>query len=115
MTRKIYLCDRMRIDSRVKYDVVMRVRPDVEYRQKIDLSKYDLEELNFSTAESYGIASDIFCFSSPLLMTAYSNFYLNLRKVYNIGVLFNPHDMLKAYLTINHIPYKMHEIKIHIR
>ena len=118
--KKIYLCDLLRRDyeqqNNFRYDVVIRLRPDIAFNRSIDIAQYDLSSLHMPTEYGYNIASDIFCFGNSDLMTQYSDLYINLRHLYDTtGVKFNPHELLREYLQTNRINFQQHEFGLVLR
>lgn len=97
--RKIFLTDRLRQDyeemSGVRYDVVVRARPDLLYEREVRFDEHDLSLVTTPEELSFGVVSDAFAFGAPDVMTRFCGFYPRMKETYDtMGSVINPHTFL---------------------
>lgn len=90
--------------SNKKYDLVLRIRPDLEIK-KFDISNLDYSKVNVPVKAKVwdnGITDQI-AISTPLLMDTYSSFYSNINVIKSLPGLQHPEIKLKEWLFKNQI------------
>lgn len=93
--RKQYLGFKMLEESHIKFDVVIRMRPDLFINNRFEIANnYD------NCIEIPRTHNDIFAISNYDNMRTYFNLFNNLEE-YNKTVTFCPHAMLEHHLRIN--------------
>ena len=107
---KIQLCDNLRVNyekkNDIKFDFVMRTRPDLFFLKrlpKIILISLKLNLINYYMpyfpwrVNKYALA-DFFAFGKPEKMQYYSSVYENIHKYINEGILFHPETLLGYHI-----------------
>ena len=106
--RKVYLCNELKKEyeklNSVKYDVVIRTRPDL-FIDNIDLSDYIKEgsgttknKVYLSSEGSYHAVSDVIAFGDSESMDKYSSLFSKIDYYIEQKANFNPHDLLQRHL-----------------
>ena len=92
-----------------KYDFVVRTRPDIEFSEPINYSKYDcsLVCVPQTPKDLYFYANDHFAVSSSENMDSYSTAFINIPRLYYIDrVDFIPEILLRSHLNSLNIKTK---------
>jgi len=103
LSYKINECNKLKSEyekiNNFKYDVVIRSRPDIYITGDIfgTIKDMNLDVLYTPHAESYGIASDIFAFSSSENMDIYAKLHDELDTIFAEGCLMNGHNIYKHH------------------
>lgn len=103
-----YICNRLRINSGIKYDVVMIVRPDIIFLQpfKKEWLGQMTKTLNIPAGADCGNGySDLFAVGNPNLITTYCKAYLNIKSLLEEPLcrFYHPEHLLKIHLNKNNI------------
>lgn len=98
-------------DNNVEYDYVIKVRPDIDFDNKINLKNIKIEQNemlmpknNWFGNDSAGIVTnDTFAISRSESMNIYSNLINFIGQYNNEGVKFHPESLLAHHLHVNNI------------
>jgi hypothetical protein len=123
-------------NNNVKYDIVIRTRPDLNFFNKISQDEINDVLTNGGIymrrncevfKDACGIIiNDCFAFGRPEEMTTYSNIYSNLRKTLNdpniiwnkkhrLGGDISPENVFRCYLLNNNLNLKCSSIKHNVK
>lgn len=122
MFEKIYKCNKLKSDYEkqfnFKYDIVIRMRPDIMIYSDFDFSNFDKKYLYYPIYNGHAIDSyidipmlsniaipDQISYGSSEIMDKYSNIYFDLYKKDDFKCIM-PERLLKKYLIQNKIPIK---------
>jgi hypothetical protein len=105
MYYKIMMCNRLRKEyeekNKIKYDCVIRCRPDLLFEQSLNIS--NLDKINIPTINSFTGLNDQFAYSSGQNMDVYSDLFQSIPTYFKLKKDFYPEKMLKWYLNITGI------------
>lgn len=98
----IMCADQLRASSGKKYDLVVRARTDLLFKEKIKWEKYDPDFLHVADGRpvaGWGPFCDWFAFGGPMSIVHFSNLY-NLYPALNRDGLIHIHDFVELALKI---------------
>lgn len=106
MHYKIYKANELIINSNQKYDIVVRIRPDHFFNQKLNFKKIHKNSIYTSLTPARnngGGINDQFAYGNLESMTKYSNLYNNWNILNNNRKNCNPEHILREHLDYEKI------------
>jgi len=86
----IYMCNELRKNSNVHYDIVIRCRPDCFFKQSIpeqDFINAATNTLLVPGCWSFGGVSDLFAIANSNVYNSYASTYLNLKEYFDANII----------------------------
>ena len=101
-------------ENNINFDIILRVRTDVIFKNELDLQKYNIDKLYIPTFHGYSGINDRFAFGLKKHMTSYMHMYDNIYKMAAIEQL--NLSQAEVFCMINlmyhNVPYELrNEIK----
>ena len=89
----------------IKYDYVIRGRPDIKHNKTLKLSEYDIKwpDVFCDKEHSYGYVCDQFCFGTSEVLDIYCSVYPKIWKYNNQIAAYNAENMMQHHLLVNGI------------
>jgi SAM-dependent methyltransferase len=108
MFYKIEQCNQLKclveIERKVKYDCVVRVRPDLMILSSLNIkSSSDMSKIYIPQGYDYNGMNDQLAYGSSELMDKYSSVYSHIHGLLNQGESLNPEKLLKRHLENNNV------------
>jgi hypothetical protein len=100
----ILLAEEYELANNFKYDLVVRLRFDLQFVSEIVFESYDLNYLYVPRSGNPNVYYDIFGFGSSSLMSNYKNVFFDIERVWNPNKHFVGENILTDSLSLHNIP-----------
>ena len=98
MFYRIYKCGQLKKEyeneKNIKFDIVVRLRPDLEFLNKVDFKFLNDNEIAIPSEYNFGGICDQFFYSNSKTYDKISELYLNISNYIDEGCAFHPETLL---------------------
>jgi hypothetical protein len=107
MFYRIYKCNQLKSEfeeeKNIKFDIVVRARPDLEYHNRVKFNFLNKNEIIVPANYNWGGVCDQFWYSDSDTSDIISKLYLNIHTYITEGCIFHPETLLLYHCNKNNI------------